>query len=66
MDLEMMKMMIKEAMDKELASLSSLSSSSSAEPRHLQEHLELCGDMFDSFYNEAQQFIDKAKEKSNE
>ena len=44
----------------------SLSSSSSAEPRHLQEHLELCGDMFDSFYNEAQQFIDKAKEKSNE
>ena len=41
-------------------------SSSSSEPTHLQEHLELCGDMFDSFYNEAQQFIDKAKEKSNE
>ncbi len=40
--------------------------SSSSEPRHLQEHLELCGDMFDSFYNEAQQFIDKAKEKNNE
>ena len=40
--------------------------SSSSESRHLQEHLELCGDMFDSFYNEAQQFIDKAKEKSNE
>ena len=44
----------------------SLSSSSSSEPRHLQEHLELCGDMFDNFYNEAQQFIDKAKGKNNE
>lgn len=44
----------------------SLSSSSSSEPRHLQEHLELCGDMFDNFYNEAQQFINKTKEKGDE
>lgn len=44
----------------------SLSSSSSSEPLHLQEHLELCGDMFDDFYDKAQQFIDKTKEKGNE
>lgn len=45
----------------------SLSSSSApAQPRHLQEHLELCQDMFDDFCQEAQQFIDKTKEKSNE
>lgn len=42
----------------------SLSSSSSApaQPRHLQEHLEMCQDMFDDFCKEAQQFIDKTKE----
>ena len=40
----------------------SLSSSSApAQPRHLQEHLELCEDMFDDFRREAQQFIDKTK-----
>lgn len=47
----------------------SLSSSSSAtihEPTHLQEHLELCEDMFDGFCRKAQQFIDKAKEKGYE
>lgn len=45
----------------------SLSSSPApAQPRHLQEHLELCQDMFDDFCQEAQQFIDKTKEKSNE
>lgn len=45
----------------------SLSSSSApAQPRHLQEHLEMCQDMFDDFCQEAQQFIDKTKEKSNE
>lgn len=41
----------------------SLSSSSApAQPRHLQEHLEMCQDMFDDFCQEAQQFIDKTKE----
>ena len=41
----------------------SLSSSSApAQPRHLQEHLEMCQDMFDDFCKEAQQFIDKTKE----
>lgn len=45
----------------------SLSSSSApAQPRHLQEHLELCEDMFDDFRREAQQFIDKTKENDNE
>ena len=45
----------------------SLSSSPApAQPRHLQEHLELCQDMFDDFCQEAQQFIYKTKEKSNE
>lgn len=39
----------------------SLSSSPAPEPAHLQEHLELCADMFDDFCNEAQQFIDKAR-----
>lgn len=48
-----------------LFNMTRASLSSSSEPRHLQEHLELCGDMFDSFYNEAQQFIDETKEKSN-
>lgn len=47
-------------------SLSSSSAPAPAEPKHLQEHLELCQDMFDDFCQEAQQFIDKTKEKSNE
>lgn len=47
-------------------SLSSSPAPAPAEPKHLQEHLELCQDMFDDFCQEAQQFIDKAKEKSNE
>lgn len=36
---------------------------SQEEGLHLQEHLELCEDMFDNFCREAQQFIDKAKEE---
>lgn len=47
-------------------SLSSSSAPAPAEPKHLQEHLELCQDMFDDFCREAQQFIDKTEEKSNE
>lgn len=47
-------------------SLSSSSAPAPAEPKHLQEHLELCQDMFDDFYQEAQQFIDKAKEEGYE
>ena len=47
-------------------SLSSSSTPAPAEPKHLQEHLELCQDMFDDFCREAQQFIDKTEEKSNE
>ena len=47
-------------------SLSSSSSAPTHEPKHLQEHLELCEDMFDDFCREAQQFIDKAKEKGYE
>lgn len=42
-------------------SLSSSSSAPTHEPKHLQEHLELCEDMFDDFRREAQQFIDKTK-----
>lgn len=47
-------------------SLSSSSAPAPAEPKHLQEHLELCQDMFDDFCQKAQEFIDKTKEKSNE
>lgn len=53
------------------ASLSSSSSRPAPQPPreeglHLQEHLELCENMFDDFCREAQQFIDKAKEKGYE
>lgn len=51
----------------------SLSSSSAPAPQpqlaeglHLQEHLELCADMFDDFYSKSQQFIDKIKGESDE
>ena len=51
-------------------SLSSVRPSSLTPPRteglHLQERLELCEDMFDNFVHEAQELIDKAKEKIDE
>lgn len=47
-------------------SLSSSSAPAPAEPKHLQEHLELCADMFDDFCNEAQQLVDKLKGEDNE
>lgn len=47
-------------------SLSSSSAPAPAEPKHLQEHLELCQDMFDDFYNKAQQFIDKVEDNEDE
>lgn len=53
-------------LDMTRTSLSSSSAPTPAEPKHLQEHLELCEDMFDDFCREAQQFIDKVKEKDNE
>lgn len=46
---------------------SSLSSSSSLAPQPTaQECLENIGDLFDNFYRNAQEFIDKQKEKKNE
>lgn len=53
-------------LDMTRTSLSSSSAPTPDEPKHLQEHLELCEDMFDDFCREAQQFIDKAKEKGYE
>ena len=53
-------------LDMTRTSLSSSSAPAPDEPKHLQEHLELCEDMFDDFCREAQQFIDKAKEKGYE
>lgn len=44
----------------------SLSSPSSSDDTPLQERLELCADMFDNFYLNAQEFINKQKEKNEQ
>lgn len=53
-----------EARDEEPSLSSSLSAPAQDTP--LQERLELCADMFDNFYLNAQAFIDKRKEMENE
>jgi hypothetical protein len=40
--------------------------STTAEPLHLQERLELCEDMFDNFLREAQQLIDDMRGEEDE
>ena len=41
----------------------SLSSSADQDTLHLQEHLELCEDMFNDFYRTAQRLIDRIKKE---
>lgn len=53
-----------EAREEETSLSSSLSAPAQDTP--LQERLELCADMFDNFYLNAQAFIDKRKEMENE